>query len=381
MGLRTLFFNSDYVSQIRGKQWFSNGWVCVLADDYYSDAEVKEYLKDYNISELDDHYVINNLLVDGKCREDVTVNVGDSQEISKRFVEYLFTHQDFIDGIEVTINETEKTTKYDRFTEYSLFFANGKGEIKMLPVSKDVAFNDIKDDYLNYDWFDNSWIYQLADTYYDSKEENEKRDFAAFLKKYFGLADMNDSRFKAIVKEHFDEIKSKIVETSELNLSFWGYLGKYQWNENGKDINIFKTTPLLLDGMSIPVDISGKKNLYYYHEELHGIAQSSWMPDDQITILSNEYDNIPGIKDLLDIIGFDTYDDRVFSPFFDSVIVNQEIPKNIPEQVTSTKYFVSLDTKEKCVEFHNFMSKKYSLLNDFEKSLLWGMPVYVYGKV
>lgn len=378
--LRKLFFNSEFVTKIRNEKWFSKSWITVLDDDYYSEDSIKEYLKGYNISELDDHYVINHLLVDGKCCEDVSANVGDSKDISKRFVEYLFTHQDSIDGIEVKNSETE-TTKYDRFTGYSLFFANGKGEIKMLPVSKDVAFNDIKDDYLNYDWFDNSWIYQLADTYYDGKDENEKRELAAFLKMYFGLADMNDTRFKTIVKEHFDEIKSKIVETRELNLSFWGFLGKYQWNENSKDINIFKTTPLLLDGKSIPVDISGKKNLYYYHEELHGIAQSSWMPDDQITILSNEYDNISGIKELLGIIGFGTYDDRVFSPFFDNVIVNQEIPKNIPEQVTPTKYFVSLDTKEKCVEFHKFMSKKYTLLNDFEKSLLWGMPVYVYGKV
>lgn len=381
VGLRTLFFNSDFVSQMRKEQWFSNSWVRILDNDYYSEAEVKEYLKEYNVSELDDHYVINNLLVDGKCCENVTANVGDSQEISKSFVEYLFTHQESIDGIEVKTCETEKATKYDLFTGYSLFFANGKGEIKMLPVSKDVAFNDIKDDYLNYDWFDNSWIYLLADTYYDGKDENEKRDFAAFLKKYFGLVDMNDSRFKTIVKDNFDKIKPKIAESCELNLSFWGFLGKYQWNENSKDINIFKTTPLLLDGKSTPVDISEKKNLYYYHEELHGIAQSSWMPDDQITILSKEYDNIPGVKELLDIIGFDTYDDRVFSPFFDNVIINQEIPNNIPEQVTPTKYFISLDTKEKCVEFHNFMSKKYTLLNDFEKSLLWGMPVYVYGKV
>lgn len=380
VGLRKLFFNSDFVSQMRKEQWFSNSWVRVLDDAYYSDADVKEYLKGYNVSDLDDHYVINNLLVDGKCCEDVTVNVGDSQEISKRFVEYLFARQESIDGIEVKTSETEKTTKYDRFTGYSLFFANGKGEIKALPVSKDVAFNDIKDDYLNYEWFDNSWIYQVADTYYDRKDENEKRDLAAFLKKYFGLADMNDSRFKTIVKDHFDEIKPKIAGNRELNLSFWGFLGKYQWNENSKDINIFKTTPLILDGKSIPVDISGKKNLYYYHEELHGIAQSSWMPDDLITILSNEYDNISGIKELLDIIGFATYDESVFSPFFDHVIVNQEIPKSIPLQITPTQYFVSLDTKEKCVDFHNFMSKKYSLLNDFEKSLLWGMPVYMFGK-
>ena len=379
-GLRKLFFNSDFVSQMRKEQWFSNSWVSVLDDDYYSDSDVKEYLTGYNVSELDDHYVINNLLVDGKCCEDVTVNIGDSQEISKSFVEYLFTHQESIDGIEVKTSETEKTTKYDRFTGYSLFFANGKGEIKALPVSKDVAFNDIKDDYLNYDWFDNSWIYQVADTYYDSKDENEKRDLAAFLKKYFGLADINDSRFKTIVKDHFDEIKPKIAGNRELNLSFWGFLGKYQWNENSKDNNIFKTTPLILDGKSIPVDITGKKNLYYYHEELHGIAQSSWMPDDLITMLSNEYDNISGIKELLDIIGFATYDESVFSPFFDHVIVNQEIPKSIPQQITPTQYFVSLDTKEKCVDFHNFMSKKYSLLNDFEKSLLWGMPVYMFGK-
>lgn len=381
VGLRTLFFNSDFVSQIRGKQWFSNGWVCVLADDYYSDAEVKEYLKDYNISELDDHYVINTLLLDGQCCEDVAANIGDSVDLSKAFVEYLFAHQESIDAIEVKISDTEKTTKYDRFTEYSLFFINGKDGNMSLPVSKDNCFNDIKDDYLHYCWFDNSWVYQIAPSYYVGKDESEKKDLAAFLKKYFGLVDLNDSRFKSIVKDHFDDIKLKIKETRESNLSFWTFLGKYQWNENNKDIGIFKTTPLLLDGEDLPTDISEKKNLYYYNEELHEIAKSSWMPDDLITILSKEYDNIPGIKDLLDIIGFGTYDDRVFSPFFDSVIVNQEIPKTIPEQVTPTKYFVSLDTKEKCVEFHNFMSKKYSLLNDFEKSLLWGMPVYVYGKV
>lgn len=165
-----------------------------------------------------------------------------------------------------------------------------------------------------------------------------------------------------------------------MNQSFWTFLGKYQWNENSKDLNVFRTTPLLLDEEELPTEITGKKNLYYYHEELHDIAKSSWMPADLITILSKKYDDIPGIKDLLNIIGFKAYDVQQFSPFFDGVILNQEVPTSIPEKITQTVYSVSLDTKEKCVDFHNFMSKKYNLLNNFEKSLLKGTPVYVYGK-
>ena len=378
--LRKLFFNSEFVTKIRNEKWFSKSWITVLDDEYYSEDSIKEYLKGYNISELDDHYVINNLLVDGKCCEDVSANIGDSKDISQKFIEYLFTHQDSIDGIEVKTSETEKTTKYDRFTGYSIFFVNGKGEEKFLPVSKDNVFNEITDTYLHYGWFDNSWIYQVALSYYDGKDENEKKSISAFLKKYFGLVDLNDSKFKGIIKDHFEEIKPKITENCELNLSFWTFLGKYQWNENSKDLNVFRTTPLLLDEEKLPTDISGKKNLYHYNEELHVIAKSTWMPTGLITLLSKEFDNIPGIKDLLDIIGFGTYDVRVFSPFFDNVILNQAVPTSIPEQVTPTAYSVSLDTKDKCVDFHNFMSKKYSLLNDFEKSLLRGTPVYVYGR-
>lgn len=378
--LRTLFFNSDFVSQIRKEQWFSNRWVSVLDEDYYSDDEMREYLKGYNVSELDDRYVINNLLVDKKCCEDVSVNVGASKEVSKEFIEYLFTHQDSIDGVEDKNKEAEKITRYDRFSGYSLFFVDGNGEEKLLPASRDTVFNEISDEYLHYDWFDNSWIYQVEKTYYEGRDENEKKEYAAFLKKYFGLVDLNDSRIKSIVKVHFEEIKQKVVANRECNLSFWTFLGKFQWNENSKDLNTFKATPLLFDGEELPMDISKKKNLYYYHDELHDIAKSSWMPGDLITILSKEYDSIPGIKDLLDSIGFATYDVRVFSPFFDNIIVNQRIPTTILANVSQTKYSVSLDTKEKCVDFHNFMSKKCSLLNDLEKSLLRGTPIYVYGK-
>lgn len=378
--LRKLFFNSELVTKMRNEKWFSKKWITVLDDEYYSDESIKEYLKGYNISELDDHYVINNLLVDGKCCEDVSANIGDSNDISKKFVEYLFTHQDSIDGIEVKTSETEKATKYDRFTGYSIFFVNGKGEEEFLPVSKDNVFNEITDTYLHYGWFDNSWVYQVALSYYDGKDDNEKKSISAFFKKYFGLVDLNDSKFKGIIKDHFEEIKPKITADCELNQSFWTFLGKYQWNENSKDLNVFRTTPLLLDEEELPTEITGKKNLYYYHEELHDIAKSSWMPADLITILSKKYDDIPGIKDLLNIIGFKAYDVQQFSPFFDGVILNQEVPTSIPEKITQTVYSVSLDTKEKCVDFHNFMSKKYNLLNNFEKSLLKGTPVYVYGK-
>ena len=378
--LRKLFFNSEFVTKIRNEKWFSKKWITVLDDDYYSDESIKEYLKGYNISELDDHYVINNLLVDGKCCEDVSANVGDSKDISKKFVEYLFAHQDSIDGIEVKTSETEKITKYDRFSGYSIFFVNGKGEEEFLPVSKDNVFNEITDTYLHYGWFDNSWVYQVALFYYDDKDENEKKSISTFLKKYFGLVDLNDSKFKGIIKDHFEEIKPKITEDCEFNQSFWTFLGKYQWSENSKDLNVFRTTPLLLDEEELPTEITGKKNLYYYHEELHDIAKSSWMPANIITILSKKYDDIPGIKDLLNIIGFKDYDVLHFSPFFDNVILNQDVPTSIPEKIIPTEYSVSLDTKEKCVDFHNFMSKKYTLLNDFEKSLLKGTPAYVYGK-
>ena len=380
VSLRKMFFNSDFVTQIRKEKWFSNNWVCILDNDYYFDNNIKEYLKGYNLSELDDSYVINSILVNGTCYEDVSVNVGDSIDISKSFVQYLFKHKDCIEGVEVENNETEKTTKYDRFTDYSLFFISGKGEVKYLPASKDVVFNEVRDDYLQYEWFDNSWIYKLSELYYSGKDETDKKELTSFFKKYFGLVDLSDVRFKVIVKDHFEEIKIKVVEKRELNLSFWSFLGKFQWNENSKDINVFKATPLLLDGDISPSYVADKKNLYYYHEELKKMSNSSWMPDDLITILSKEYDSIPGIKGLFDVIGFSIYDAQQFSSFFDSVIVKQKIPTDISEQVTPTIYNVSLDSKDKCVDFHNFMSKKYLLLNDIEKSLLRGTPVYVYGK-
>ena len=105
------------------------------------------------------------------------------------------------------------------------------------------------------------------------------------MKKYFGLVNLNDSRIKSIVKVHFEEIKQKVVANRECNLSFWTFLGKFQWNENSKDLNTFKATPLLFDGEELPMDISKKKNLYYYHDELHDIAKSPWSPGDLITIL------------------------------------------------------------------------------------------------
>ena len=73
---------------------------------------------------------------------------------------------------------------------------------------------------------------------------------------------------------------------------------------------------MLLDEEDLPTDISGKKNLYHYNEELHVIAKSTWMPTGLITLLSKEFDDIPGIKDLLDIGSSAFPVGRIYVPVF-----------------------------------------------------------------
>lgn len=121
-------------------------------------------------------------------------------------------------------------------------------------------------------------------------------------------------------------------------------------------------------------------NLYYFEKELSEICNSNWMTSGLITILSPQYDSITNVSALFNLFGFKIYEPQKFATFFEDVIVNQDIPKSIPSEVSSTNYSVTLDTEEKCMNFHLFMSRKYTLLNDIDKALLKGTPVYVYGR-
>ena len=170
------------------------------------------------------------------------------------------------------------------------------------------------------------------------------------------------------------------MSDDKLNLSFWAFLAKFQWTDNSKDFEVFKSLPVMdIDGNFI-TEIATHTNLYYFEQELSEICNSNWMTSGLITILSSQYDSISNATTLFNLFGFKKYEPQKFATFFEDVIVNQDIPESIPSEVSSTNYSVTLDTEEKCMSFHLFMSKKYTLLNDIDKALLKGTPVYVYGR-
>lgn len=381
LNLRELFFNSPYVSNIRKESWFCYDWVTILHDDYYTNSVVKVYLELYNISELDDKYIINEVLADGNCCDDIKKKIGDSIDISKSFINYLFIHKDVIKGfIEKSDSLEKKGISFNRFSKYGLFFEDGNGNVNYYSASDEKVFNQINDNYLHYEWFDNSWMSHISDDYYKDLDEAGKKEMASFLKRYFGLCDLTDGFFKYLVKKHISEINESIKKDIEINLSFWNFLGKYQWDNNSKEADIFRNSPMLILGEDLPIVISERVNLFFYNEELEEMNDSSWMPQNHLTILSNEYDENQELRSLFGLFGFKTYDPQKFSNFFEDIIVDQSIPTVVPEIVNATKFKVLLDTKDRCVDFHNFMSKKYTLLNDIDKVLLNGAPIYVYGK-
>ncbi len=366
-----------------GHEVCSSHWLNTISisfiSDKYSETTRKYFSSHFGVKTFSDSVIINEIVLSGDYIDVLVSAINNDITINKNFIEYIFTHKDDIQGIEIGTGE-EKTINYKRFTDYGLFFINGNKEQKYLNASDESAFITIKKEYFEYGWFDKSWSYSILDKYYPSNSQTDSKEFEAFLKKYFGLSDMNDARCKNIAKNHVGDISKKIESDEKLNLSFWAFLAKFQWTDNSKDIEVFKSLPVMdIDGNFI-TDIATHTNLYYFEQELSEICNSNWMTSGLITILSSQYDSISNATTLFNLFGFKKYEPQKFATFFEDVIVNQDIPDSIPSEVSSTNYSVTLDTEEKCMNFHLFMSKKYTLLNDIDKALLKGTPVYVYGR-
>lgn len=373
-----VFLPSSTGHEVCSSQWLNTIDISFLSDEY-SETTKKYFSSHFGVKTFSDSIIINEIVLSDDYIDEIVNAINKDININMNFIEYLFTHKDDIQGIEI-VNGEEKSINYKRFTNYGLFFINGNKEQKYLEASDESAFVTIKKEYSDYGWFDKRWCYSVSENYYSSKNQTESKEFDAYLKKYFGLSDMNDARFKNIAKNHVDEISNNIASDSELNISFWAFLAKFQWTESSKDIDVFKSLPIMDVGGNFLTDITNKTNLYYFEKELSELCNSNWMTTGLVTILSSRYDSINNESALFDLFGFKKYEPQKFAVFFEDVIVNQDIPDSIPSDVSSTVYNVALDTEEKCMSFHLFMSKKYTLLNDIDKALLKGTPVYVYGK-
>ena len=375
---RFVFLPSTNEHYVCSSQWLDTINISFLSDKY-SETTKKYFCSHFGVKTFTDSVIINEIILSDDYVKEIVNAINNDISININFIEYLFTHKDDIQGTEI-INGEEKTINFKRFTKYGLFFTNGNNEQKYLEASDESAFITVKKEYSDYGWFDKNWYYSISDKYYSSKNQTESKDFDAFLKKYFGLSDMNDVRFKNIAKNHVDVISKNISSDSNLNLSFWAFLAKFQWTDGSKDIDVFKSLPIMdVDGNFV-TEITNKTNLYYFEKELSEICNSNWMTSGLITILSPQYVSINNVTSLFNLFGFKTYEPQKFAAFFEDVIVNQDIPVSIPTEVSSTDYNIALDTEEKCISFHLFMSKKYTLLNDIDKALLKGTPVYVYGR-
>ena len=375
---RFVFLSSPHGHEICVKKWLDGINIEFLSGDY-ADVVKSYFTEHFGVLNYDDSIIINDILLSDDYQSIVFNNINDNFIINKDFVEYLFSHKSAIEGIEIDTGE-EKKISYNRFSNYSLFFENGSGESKCIPASNDSVFAKIKPDYLQYVWLDKNWISKIAQTYYSGKSTADIAALEQFFKTYFGLTDLNDARLRTIAKNHIEELKQKLLLSKELNLSFWSFLGRLKWTEQSKDIAVFQSLPLV-DVRGEPIsDISQRRNKYYYEPELYAISLSSWMPANLVTILSSSYSSIEGVEGLFNLFGFKKYEPLKFASFFEDVIVNQSIPTSVPSIINPTRFSISLDTEAKCIDFHNFMSKKAGLLNDFDKALLKGTPVYVYGK-
>ena len=375
---RFVFLPSTNEHYVCSSQWLDTINISFLSDKY-SETTKKYFCSHFGVKTFTDSVIINEIILSDDYVKEIVNAINNDISININFMEYLFTHKDDIQGIEI-VNGEEKTINYNRCSNYGLFFVNGNDEQLYLEASDERAFYSIKSDYLEYVWFDNSWIYTLSTQYHTGYFKTKKKEFASFLKKYFGISDMSDGRCKNIAKNHVDEIKVKISSDKKVNLSFWDFLGKFQWSSNNKELELFGSLPVLDVNGKYVSDVASKTNLYYYEKELEDINNSTWIQKDLITILSPSYTLTKNLISLFDLFGFKKYVPQQFAHFFENVIVNQAIPQKVPEEVKATVYNVSLDTEEKCADFHCFMSKKYTLLNDIDKALLKGTPVYVYGK-
>ena len=374
---KSVFLPSNDGQALQSKKWFEKEWIYFISSEYLErDTEiVKSYLISKGVRNFTHNIVMSEVLLQPQNHSIINSNINNDLDVSIDFIQYIYTHR--------PKDETGSFADCN-FKDISIGVMLPNGTQTFYLPSDNGVFFEFPSDYREHAWVNEEWLSKLAPKYLTSiiKEDSEKESFLKFLSSTIGIKTPNSSDLFRLYYKNFRNCTddNMFFSTEEESIDFYHYvviLEKSKPAMIAEKMDFLKALPVF-DSQSARFKLN--KRSYIYTSSINDIALASWMPEKHLFVLSKKYTENEDCRRFFIRLGFKEYSDASFTDFFFNVITSEEKPTSMPTVVGVTKVFAQLDTKERCVDFHTFMSKNYSLLNDFEKSLLRGIPVYVYGK-
>lgn len=345
-----IFFSDEEGHKVCSSKWLENFDLAFLSDDY-TDKTKNYFCEHFGVKKFSNDIIINDIILSDDYREKVLEAINNDLEISYDFVSYCYENNELFES--------------NSLSGYSLKVFDGDGDEQWYYNDNDVYFQSPNYDFYSAKkWINYDWLTALDEAYFE--DCYSKDELKQFLNKAFGIEELTDKNFyQNIVKAHLEDILNNITGGSDgdgqKNIDFIRYLDdnyKLIFTEE-KDGDIFTGLKLVTtDVADIALDAD---YLYIYDEELKGIIDNDWFPNDIVHLCHKDYGDSKAIAAL----GVKKYN---FGEFYDDVIVEEL------EAIND-----SITTKDESISFHSFIIDHLGSLTDDQKGKMVNAKLYLYG--
>ena len=345
-----IFLSNEEGHKVCSSKWLENIDLAFLSDDY-TDKTKKYFCEHFGVTKFSNKIIINDIILSDDYCEKVLDAINDDFEISYDFVRYCYDNNELFES--------------NSLSGYSLKVFDGDGDEQWYCNDNDVYFQSPNYDFYSAKkWVNYDWLTALDEAYFE--DCYSKDELKQFLNKAFGIEELTDKNFyQNIVKVHLEDILNNITGGADgdgqKNIDFIRYLDdnyKLIFTEE-KDGDIFTGLKLVTSDVT---DVALDEDfLYIYDEELKGIIDNDWFPNDIVNLCHKDYGDSKAIAAL----GVKKYN---FGEFYDDVIVEEL------EAIND-----SITTKDESIAFHSFIIDHLGSLTDDQKGEMVNAKLYLYG--
>lgn len=349
-----IFFSSKKGKEICNADWLE-AISFVFISSEYDEETLKYFAENLDVRNFSDEIIVKEIILSDKYQEAINLTQQQSVELSKSFVYYCYEHQDFFDS--------------DSLRNYALSASNKNDEFEFL-LEEDIIYfpSDYYEHFSERPWIEKDWMHSLDLSYFEGFLGDEQGELKRFIHKTFNIKDITAKDYYKDVVRADKHINIIIDNTSgdrdsdgEKNVDFVKFLDdNYKLIfEEEKDEDRFKDFILISsDDCDIPFHA---KYVFPYDSELKEILQEEWFPEDLVYMCSERYRKSKAILK----IKAERY---VFSSFFSDIIIKELSAIN-----------GCIDTKDKSIDFHNFVIRHKSQITDIQLNEMKNAKVYLYG--
>ena len=377
-----LYFDCQEGLSYKSKSWVDDSWLYFLPKEYIEyDKDVMEPFFKHYVSSFTETNFISNILL--KSDYIITIN----NKISERY-------EDNLDFYRLMYKYREGDTINDGSLQHFCLHAlkiNGESTY-VIPKESPVYFNSIAyEEFIKRPWLENEWLYSFDVSYLrdlgDSSEESKKSIIDFFEKKCRVRISQKAKLCTEVAMAHLSQILQAINMPKEdtdnngpcvsadiiknNNFDFLHYL-----SENYS--TVFEGNTNYFNDKSFPfIDSEGKytngplyvKRFYSVSSDIDEISSLTWLPDDFVKVISNEYiksfDDFQRYTTLTKKMGIYDFD---YNGFLAEVILphKQEIINRIKEIGAN-------------ISFHKFFRNHIDKITPDNIKKLADFPVFIIG--